>query len=149
MSEPLIWIHGDCLNPHSPVLKRWPKARRIFVFDDTTLDGNEVSFKRIVFQYESLLEIEGIEIQRGKTVPILLSAALESGASCIATIESVSPGFGQTVQSLKREGSVTVELVPPSPFVSLTREEEARLDLKRFSRFWQSVKKRALEVDAI
>lgn len=144
MSDPLIWIHGDCLDPQSPVLRRWPKARRLFIFDDTVLDRDRVSFKQIVFLFESLLEIEDIEILRGGTVPLLLAAAGETGASVVATIESLSPDFRQTVQRLEREQSVKVELIPPVPFVALSQEEELQLDLKRFSRFWQRIKGRAL-----
>lgn len=146
MSEPLIWIHGDCLDPQSPILRRWPRARRLFVFDDAVLDRYKVSFKRIVFLYESLLEIDGIEIHRGGTVPTLLSAASESGTSHIATVESVAPGFQRTVRHLEHEGALRVEVVPPTPFVHLSRSEEDTLDLKRFSRFWQMVKNRALSL---
>lgn len=147
MSEPLIWIHGDCLDPRSPALRRWPTARRLFVFDDAILDRYRVSFKRIVFLYESLLEIEGIEIRRGSTVPVLLAAAAETGATRLVTIESVAPGFRRTVRRLEIEGPLTVEVVPPDPFVALSQGEDDRLDLKRFSRYWQVVKGRALSLN--
>jgi hypothetical protein len=147
MREPLIWIHGDCLDPRSSVLQRWPTARRLFVFDDEILDRYRVSFKRIVFLYESLLEIEGIEIRRGETVSVLLEAAAESDTSRLVTIESVAPGFRRMVQRLKTEGPLTVEVISPEPFISLARGEADRLDLKRFSRYWQAVKGRALSLN--
>ena len=146
MSEPLIWIHGDCLAPQSPVLRRWPTARRLFVFDDTILDRDRISFKRIVFLYESLLELDGIEIHRGSAVSVLIAAAIEAGTSRIATIESVDPDFQQTVRRLELEGPLKVEIVPAAPFVPLSRVEEDRLDLKRFSRFWQNIRGRALSL---
>jgi hypothetical protein len=147
MSEPLIWIHGDCLDPRSPVLRRWPTARRLFVFDDAILDRYHVSFKRIVFLFESLLEIEGIEIHQGSTVPVLLAAAAEANTSRLVTIGSVAPGFRRMVRRLETEGPLTVEVVPPEPFVALSRGEDDRLDLKRFSRYWQVVKGRALSLN--
>lgn len=147
MSEPLIWIHGDCLDPRSPALRRWPNARRIFVFDEAILDRYRVSFKRIVFLYESLLEIEGIEIHRGETVRVLLDAAAETGVARLVTTESVAPGFRRTVRRLEIEGPLPVEVIPPDPFLTLARGEDDRLDLKRFSRYWQAVKGRALSLN--
>ncbi len=63
--QPLIWVHGDCLNPHNPALAAYPDAPAVFVFDEELLEQYQVSFKRLVFIYECLLEIPNLQIRKG------------------------------------------------------------------------------------
>ena len=32
MTDTIVWVHGDCLNPNNPALKAYPNAQAIFVF---------------------------------------------------------------------------------------------------------------------
>jgi hypothetical protein len=147
MSEVLVWVHGDSLDPRGPALLAHPEAPRVFVFDDRVLERYQVSLKRIVFMYESLLEIEGIEIRRGDTVTELAAAAREHGVRRIVTVESVAPRMARICEELRRRHQLAVEIRSLEPFVVLSKEETARLDLKRFSRYWQPLKRRALSLN--
>ena len=147
MSNALIWIHGDCLNPHSPALQAHPDEPRVFVFDDAVLARYQVSLKRIAFLYECLLEIPRIEIRQGNVVAELAAAAREHGCTRIVTAESVAPRFAQLRATLQREHSLPVEVIALEPFVELSSSEQARLDLKRFSRYWNPIKAKALSLN--
>jgi hypothetical protein len=143
MTQVLIWIHEVCLHPHSPALQAYPDAPRVFVFDAAA----RVSLKRIAFQYECLLEIPGIEIRTGEVAAELAQAAREFGCQRIVTMESVSPNFQQIRALLAREYQLLVEALAPESFISLAAGEAERLDLKRFSRFWQTIRARALSLN--
>ena len=147
MSQSLVWVHGDSLDPQGPALVAHPDAPRVFVFDEQTLESYRVSLKRIVFIYESLLEIEGIEIRRGAVAEELAVVAAEQGCQQIVTVESVAPGFARICRELRQAYRLPVEVLPVAPFVALARGEEERLDLKRFSRYWQPLKRRALSLN--
>jgi len=147
MSQPIIWVHGDSLNPSGPALRAFPDAPRVFVFDDEVLERYRVSLKRIVFIYECLLEIEGIDIRRGMVVAELAAAASEYGVRRIVTVESVAPRFARICRQLQERSKLSVEVMPLEPFVSLPRGQAERLDLKRFSRYWQPLKRQALSLN--
>jgi hypothetical protein len=147
MSGVLVWIHGDCLDPQGPAIKAHPDRPRVFVFDDRVIERYRVSLKRIVFIYECLLEIEGIEIRRGEIVSELVAAAAEHEARIVVTVESVAPRFASICQELRRRHGLVVEVLPLEPFVSMAKGEAERLDLKRFSRYWQPIKRRALSLN--
>ncbi|MFM8392913.1 MAG: hypothetical protein ACKOB4_03185 [Acidobacteriota bacterium] len=147
MSETLVWVHGDSLDPEGPALKAYPGAPRVFVFDERVLERYQVSLKRIVFIYESLLEIEGIEIRRGDVATELGAAAAEHGCRRIVTVESVAPRFPKICRELGQHHRLPVEVLPIPPLVELAKGEAERLDLKRFSRYWQPLKRRALSLN--
>ena len=144
MDEPLIWIHGDCLDPRSPALTAHPRAPRVFVFDEELLARYRLSLKRIAFLYECLLEIPGIEIRRGEVAAELADAARETRARRIVTTASIAPRFADLRDALQRRHGLPVEALPVDPFLPLSPEEAARLDLKRFSRYWNALRARAL-----
>lgn len=139
----LVWVHEDCLRPGGPALLRYPEAPAVAVLDERALDNAGASLKQIVFVYESLLEIPGVGIFKGDTAETLAAAARDRGCETVATAESASPEVSRILRELESLGLSTEE-VPDEPFVDLTPEEERGLDLKRFSRYWRSVKQRAL-----
>lgn len=147
MNDVLVWIHGDDLNPQSRVLQAHPQAPRVFVFDDAVSEHYQLSLKRIAFLYECLLEIPRIEIRRGDVLAELVAAAQEHQCNRIVTTESVAPRFARLCAKLRREGRLAVETIPTEPFIELSAQENARLDLKRFSRFWNPLKARALSLN--
>ena len=147
MNEVLIWIHGDCLNPHSPALQAHPDAPRVFVFDDELLAQYSLSLKRITFLYECLLEIPRVEIRKGEVAAELAAAAREHGCSRIVTTTSVAPRFAQLCATLQREHNLLVEVLSLEPFVELSQAEQTQLDLKRFSRYWNPIKAKALSLN--
>ena len=143
--QPLIWLHGDCLNPHNPALATYPDAPVVFVFDDELLEQYQISFKRLVFIYECLLEIPNLQIRKGAVVEELALAAITLGCDGIVTVDSVAPRFYQLCRQLRREKKVAVEVMELEPFVQFANDEE--LDLKRFSRYWQAVSRQAMRLD--
>ncbi|MBL8187069.1 MAG: hypothetical protein JNK38_03630 [Acidobacteria bacterium] len=147
MKDVLIWIHGDCLNPHSPALLAHPDAPRVFVFDEEVLAHYRLSLKRIAFMYECLLEIPRVEIRKGQVVAELAEAAREQGCTRIVTVESIAPRFAQLRAKLQREHNLPVEVLPLEPFAELSQTEQARIELKRFSRYWNPIKAKALALN--
>ena len=148
MENVLVWIHGDCLNPLSPALQTYAAAPRVFVFDQALIAQYRLSLKRIVFLYECLLEIPRIEIRQGDVAAELAAAARAHHCRRIVTAESVAPRFDQIRMALEREYHLSVEVIALEPFVELAPDVAAQLELKRFSRYWQSVKSRALSLNA-
>ena len=106
----MIWLHPDCLAADNPAFVRYPEAKALFVFDEAEIAAEQWTLKRIVFLYETLLEIE-CAIERGDVVEKLI----EAGASKIVTVASVSPRFRELVAKLQTR--VTVEILPAVEFV--------------------------------
>lgn len=145
MKKPLIWIHGDCLNPLSPALSKHSEAPRTFVFDIELLSTYRISLKRVAFLYECLLEIPGIEIRKGDVAVELAQAVSEYDCDSIVAMETVAPRFALIVERLKREFGLSVEIMKAESFAGIDANE--KFDLKRFSRFWEKVKARALSLN--
>ena len=135
--QPVVWVHADCLSPTNPALTSYPGAPALFVWDDTLLTEWRISFKRIVFIYECLLELP-VVIRRGDVASELLSFAAEQRADSIVTSPSPSPRFKAISSRIATK--LPLQIVPIAPFV----RSSAPLDLGRFSRYW-----RAVEADAM
>ncbi len=137
MHNPIIWVHGDCLSPHHPALVAYPGAPAIFVWDEELLAALRVSLKRIVFMYECLLELP-VTIRRGDVAAEVITFADERGADGIVTSDSPNPRFRRIRERL--ETVLPVRIIPVEPFVRARQ----RLDLARFSRYWQAIQAEAL-----
>lgn len=140
----LVWIHDDCLDPSGPALAAYPDAPAFFVFDEAFLEESGASFKQVVFLYECLVEIPGVQVLKGDLVHTIAAVARETGSNRVATAESASPRVARLCEELGAEG-LEVESLERPPFVDLDPGEEERLDLKRFSRYWKVVKRRAMQ----
>jgi hypothetical protein len=135
--RPVVWVHGDCLSPYGPALAAHPGAPSIFVWDDALLAEWRVSLKRVVFIYECLLELP-VVIRRGDVAAEVLRFAAEHGADSVATAESPSPRFSVIRDELAR--SLPVRTLPVPPLV----DYPGRIDLRRFSRYWQQAEPYAM-----
>lgn len=129
MTDTIIWVHGDCLDPHGPAFALHLQAPAVWVWDDALLDEWQISLKRLVFIYESLLELP-VEIRRGDVAAEVRRFAEAHGATRIATAESPSPRFAAIGRELRR--THTVEVLPVAPFL----DYQGKLNLQRFSRYW-------------
>ena len=136
MSDQVIWVHADCLDPRGPAFIAAPDAPAIFVFDDVVLDGYGVGLKRIAFIYECLLELP-VTIRRGDVAAEVLAFAREHGARRILTTATPAPRFGTIADEIERE--LPVEALGVAPFVP-----DRRYDLKRFSRYWRDAEAAAM-----
>jgi len=130
MNYPVVWVHGDCLSPYGPALKTYPDAPAIWVWDDVLIEEWQLSFKRITFIYECLLELP-VVIRRGDVAAEVVAFVKEHNADLVVTVESPSPRFEDICNQIER--SVPVEVLA----VELLFEYDGYIDLKRFSRYWK------------
>ncbi len=140
MTTPIIWLHGDSLSPHDPALAAHPAAPAVFVFDEPFLQQAGLSFKRLLFIYESALEaMQGrdFEIRRGAVVPELLDFARSRTASEIHVTETIAPRFARYLAELRRQTRVVLH--SPQPLTSWTGAAP-----RRFSQFWRKVDSAAM-----
>ena len=133
----IIWIHGDTLRPTNPALLAYPDAPAVFVWEDELLTKYGLSFKRIVFMYEALLELP-VTIYRGNVVEQVSAFAQSHHADTIVTSGTPAPRFAAFCQQLRR--THTVEILAEPAFVDIP----ASTDVKRFSRYWQVAKPKLL-----
>jgi hypothetical protein len=133
----IIWIHGDCLNPHNIAYRTHPAAPSLFVWDDALLTQQRISLKRIAFMYECLLELP-CEIRRGDVAAQVSAFAHAHNATTIATVYSPSPRFAAIMQAI--DAQLAVEVLDPPPFVVLP----GAVDLRRFHHYWERAKGRLL-----
>jgi deoxyribodipyrimidine photo-lyase len=130
--RPLLWIHTDSLNPKSPMLLAHSDAPAVFIWDVAWLKERRIALKRIVFIAECLQEMPGrIELRSGDLAEELLLAAKACAADYILVQRTPDPRL-QTA-ALATEQQLPVVWYDPPPFV----EDVGRLELKRFSRYWQ------------
>ena len=146
MNDALLWIYDDCLDPHSPVLQQYPNRPAVFVFDEELIATHNITLKRIAFLYECLLEIPAIQIRKGNITLELMAAMQEHACQRIITVASITPHFRQIVAALNQE-NIEVEFLPAPVFVNLSLTETQQIDLKRFSRYWQQVKRQAMSLN--
>lgn len=138
MSKSIIWVHGDCLSPQNPALVEYPDTPAIWVWDQTLLAEWKISFKRILFIYECLLELP-VVIRRGEIIEELINFAQENNANKIVTANSPSPRFEDICEQL--EESLGIEVFEVEPFF----DYDGFIDLKRFSRYWKVAEKYVFE----
>lgn len=139
LKNPIIWVHGDNLHQQSRAFGLYPTAPSLFVFDQPTLKLYDLSLKRVVFLYESLLELP-VEIHLGQTVAEVLAFAKEHQADGIVTMMSESVGFHRRVQQLRAH--LPVQVLSDRAIV----DDEQAYDLRRFMRFWNQVRETALNL---
>ncbi|MFH7027236.1 MAG: hypothetical protein ACHBN1_18005 [Heteroscytonema crispum UTEX LB 1556] len=138
MTQPIIWIHGDCLSPNNPALQEYPDAPAIWVWDDALIEEWQLSLKRLTFIYECLLELP-VVIRRGDVAQEVLAFAQEHNTNQVATAESVSPRFDTICNQIEK--NVDLEIFEVEPFF----EYDGYIDLKRFSRYWKVAQKYVFE----
>lgn len=130
MSQPIVWVHGDCLSPNNPALKAYLDAPAIWVWDDALIEEWQLSLKRITFIYECLLELP-VVIRRGDVATEVMNFAQEHNTNLVVTAASPSPRFADICNKIER--SMSVEVLAVEPFF----DYDGYIDLKRFSRYWK------------
>jgi K+-sensing histidine kinase KdpD len=139
----IVWVHGDNLNPNNPALLEGKNAPALFVWDEKLLVDSHISLKRITFIYECLLELP-VTIRKGDVAEEIIKFAREHDATRILTAESPSPRFRDICKNVigqMPKGS-RLEVCKIQPFVT----SQGQIDLKRFSRYWEKVKVRAMRL---
>ena len=130
MLKPVLWIHGEALGPANPGLVAHPGAPAVFVFDREMIAQADLSFKRLGFLYECLLELP-VTLRHGDVVEEVLAFARRHGADGVVTSAGVDPRFAGLRERIAAE--LPLQVLEPEPFVELPEP----LDLRRFSRYWR------------
>lgn len=139
-NNPVIWVHGDNLNPNNPALTLYPDAPAIWVWDEDLLDEYHIALKRILFMYECLLDMPPhMVIRRGNVYAELAQFAEEHNADGIVVMNSPSPRFDGLVNALERQ--IPVKIMHERELV----DHDGPYDLRRFSRYWRTAQDYAFE----
>lgn len=137
MSGVLVWVHGGSLSPTDPALVANPGTPAIFVFDKPFLEANRISFARLRFMFECVLEALEGRVHRvcvGVQPEEIVRYAAQHGVSSIHTTRIPSPELDRTLVALENAG------------LWIVLHEAARLTtyrgrVKRFSAFWKHVER--------
>ena len=133
----MVWLHEDALGRDHPVFAAaGPGCDAFFVWDEAYLRDMDYGFKRLVFIYETLVDLP-LTVLRGDTRQCLSHLAGERGGR-IFVPDTPNPHLRRIIEDLQRDFCVDVVAAPP--FVELPREP----DLKRFFRYWNRARKYAL-----
>ena len=133
----IIWLHEDALRCDHPVFEASDSvAPAFFIWDDAYLREMDYGFKRLLFIYETLLELP-VTIVRGNHLEIL-SALVSRHGTKIWMPETPNPSLMRTAEQLP--ANIELNVVSDVPFVTLSREP----DLKRFFRYWNLARKPAM-----
>ncbi|MEM9187138.1 MAG: hypothetical protein AAGB00_11650 [Planctomycetota bacterium] len=138
MPDTICWLHDEMLR--ADVIPAGTPS--LFVFDEAWIADERLSLKRVVFMYECLLEIPGVEIREGDVVTEVEQFAADHGAATVVTQASPLPRIKRQLVRLADAG-LTVDAGPPEPIASLPDGA----DLKRFSRYWRKVEKQVMRRD--
>jgi hypothetical protein len=135
----IIWLHEDALRADHPVFaEAGPETSAWFVWDEAYLREMDYGFKRLLFIYETLLELP-VTIVRGSFLDFLPSLAARHGHR-IWVPETPNPRLIGALTQLSTDHEVNV--IADAPFVRLPREP----DLKRFFRYWNLARKPAMSI---
>jgi deoxyribodipyrimidine photo-lyase len=131
--RPLVWLSLDSAAADSPAAVAYPGRPRIFVVDADWLAGERPALKRLVFLWECLADVDGIEIHVGDPAVILPARAAALGCDGVAVADTPCPRVRRTAATIS--ASLPVAVCPWPAFCDRSRVS----DLGRFSRFWQKV----------
>jgi hypothetical protein len=138
----LVWVHGGSLSPKDPALLENPDSPAIFVFDQPCLQSNRISFGRLQFMFEGVLDAFATRdaptrVCVGEQAEEILAFAQEQGCNTVHTTQIPSPELERTLDLLEQAG-LTVVLHYPSSLTSFSGR------VKRFSAFWKAVEREVL-----
>lgn len=138
-SRPLVWLTLDSAAATSPAAAAHPEGRRVFVVDPAWLRSERPSLKRLVFLWECLADVPGVEIHLGDPREILPVRAAMLGCDGLAVADTSCPRVRAAAGALAV--SLPVEVVDWPAFCDRSRVS----DLGRFSRYWQKVSRSAMQ----
>ena len=130
LTNPIVWVHEEALGPANPALQDHPKAPALFVFDQTWIEAQRISRKRLGFLYECALKLP-LTLRKGDVVEEVLAFAQRHGADGVVTSGPVAPRLNRYATRINRE--LPLWILDGDPFVELPRPPR----LGRFSRYWR------------
>ena len=135
MSQPLIWLHEQALYL-APYLTAIPNAQFMHIWDDDYYQQRQYTLKRLVFIYESLCE-SNIPIIAGNTLDVIHSVKPTK-----VYIPNSQDSIIQRYSQLIARHYPTESLQAPP----LTTPPDS-LKVKRFFKYWHTIKHQALQHD--
>ena len=137
----LIWCHEDSLRINHPVFKAADgDCRAIFIWDDSHWRTMGFGFKKLHFIYETAANM-GIDILKGDSVETLQAVMVEVGADRLLVADTPNPYLQGYISAISKK--INVKVIADETFVTLDRLPKA----KRFFRYWNKVKKQAMQLD--
>lgn len=148
-SRPLVWLTLDSVAATSPAAAAHPEAPRIFLIDPEWIATERPSLNRLLFLFECLADVPGVEVILGDPRRTLRARARAHGCDGLVLAETPCPRVGRTVAAIESDSagtaadgaSLPVVTVPWPRFCDRSRVR----DLGRFSRYWQQVGPSALK----
>lgn len=137
-SRPLVWLTLDSASATGPAVLGHPEAPRLFVVDSRWLAEERPTLKRLVFLFECLADVPGLEIRAGDPGDLVPVRARAVG--CDRIVHAATPCPRARRDSGRIAAVMPVSAVPWPAFCDRSRVE----DLGRFSRYWQKVSRSAL-----
>ncbi len=138
MIKQIIWLHDKALSQNHPVFDNMNEgAKAIYIWDEEFFKKRSYSFKRLVFIYETLCQLQ-IEIIKGNTIEVLKSFKPEK----IIIPFTVDTQINNLVEQLSKVFSV--EIVEEKPFVNIGSGYE----FNRFFKYWNKAKNTAFWINA-
>ena len=131
MIKRIIWLHDKALSQNHPVFDNMNEgAKAIYIWDEEFFKKRPYSFKRLVFIYETLCQLQ-IEVIKGDTLEVLKSFKPEK----IITPFTTDTQINNLVEQLSKVFSV--KIVEEKPFVNIGSGYE----FNRFFKYWNKAKK--------
>ena len=132
MANKLLLIHEKALRFGLDLRGKSESFRAIHIWDDEYYRMQKYSLKRLVFIYETLLELP-LEIIHGNTLDILMEQNLDHIVIPYSGDEALKNLFSE-IEKIK-----TVHYLSETCFVNLDRTVE----FKRFFKYWNQAKRTA------
>ena len=136
--RPLVWLTLDSLAATNTAILQNPDAPRLFVLDPAWLADEQPSLKRLVFIFECLADIDGLDVVQAAPAEVVPHVARRHGCGHVVLTSTPCPLTRAAAAQIATEFPVTV--VEEPPFCDHSRVR----DLGRFSRYWSQVSPSAL-----
>jgi hypothetical protein len=138
MTKQIIWLHDKALSQNHPVFNNINESTKaIYIWDEEFFKKRSYSFKRLVFIYETLCQLQ-IEIIKGDTIEVLKSFNPEK----IIIPFTVDTQIKNLVEQLSEV--FLVEIVEEKPFVNIG----SGYKFNRFFKYWNKAKDTAFWINA-
>jgi hypothetical protein len=140
-----VWLHEDSLGASDAALVKYPQAPVIFVFDEQRLTERRVTFKRLFFVYECLIDLftrignPVKEIHRGNVVAEVTAFCRTHGLRRIAVTATYAPHYAKLTADLARAG-FSIEEFPKPKLAQYDGPTPGR-----FMSFWKRIERAAFQ----
>ena len=138
-TRPLVWLTLDSASPRSPAAAAHPGRPCLSVIDPAWLLRERPTLKRLVFLFECLADVPGVEVIVGDPRIVIPERAAAYGCDGVSLADTPCPLVRAAAAEIAVQLPVEVRAWP-------TFCDHSRVtDLGRFSRYWQQVKRSALQ----